>query len=316
MRVAILGGGGAMGGIFGGWLQAAGNDVTLVDVSRDAVAAINAKGLRIDEKDGSTQQIAVPASANPAEIGPVDLIVNFVKCYHTEAAINGAKPMIGPRTTVLTLQNGWGNANRIAAIVGREKVLVGITYHSGTLMGPGHVRHPNTGPTHIGELSGETTERVKTVVAAFQGAGFDTTLSTAILTDIWKKLAHNCCALPTSSLMRCFAHELVAHEGMMSEMRAILEEIVAVAQAQRIPLDLEERWTTITGTLAKGVGARASMLQDVEAKRRTEIDVINGAIVDAGRRTGVATPHNDAMVWLIRSLEGAYLAEAAKGRAA
>ena len=90
-------------------------------------------------------------------------------------------------------------------------------------------------------------------------------------------------------------------------MAAILKEVVAVAQAQGIALDYEERWTAITSLLEKAVGAKASMLQDVEARRRTEIEVINGAIVEAGRRTGVPTPHNEAMVWLIEAAEKQYL---------
>ena len=114
MRIAILGGGGAMGGLFGGYLVRAGNDVTLVDVSKAAVAAINDNGLSIEEKDGSTPVFDVPASDDPSKVGPVDLILNFVKCYHTEAAIRAAQPMIGAYTAVLSLQNGWGNAARIA----------------------------------------------------------------------------------------------------------------------------------------------------------------------------------------------------------
>ena len=94
MRIAILGGGGAMGGLFGGYLARAGNDVTLIDVSRPAVDTINDAGLTIEEKDGSHPVIEVPASTDPAEVGPVDLIINFVKCYHTEAAVRAAAPMI------------------------------------------------------------------------------------------------------------------------------------------------------------------------------------------------------------------------------
>src|SRR5882724_322747 len=118
MKIAILGGGGAMGGIFGGYLARAGNDVTLIDVSKAAVTAINDNGLTIEEKDGSQPVIKVPASDNPASVGPVDLIINFVKCYHTEAAVRAAAPMIASDTAVLSLQNGWGNAPRIASIVG------------------------------------------------------------------------------------------------------------------------------------------------------------------------------------------------------
>src|SRR3712207_5387828 len=127
-----------MGGLFGGWLADAGNEVALIDVSTQAVEAINASGLTIEEKDGSKRHVRVRASSDPASIGPVDLVVNFVKCYHTDAAIRSAMPMVGPDTAILSLQNGWGNAPRIAAIAGEERVLVGLTYHSATLVAPGH----------------------------------------------------------------------------------------------------------------------------------------------------------------------------------
>lgn len=307
MRIAILGGGGAMGGLFGAYLARAGNDVTLIDVSKPALQAINADGLSIEEKDGSQPVIRVPATDDPSAVGPVDLIVNFVKCYHTDMAIRSAAPMITAKTSVLSLQNGWGNAPRIASIVGEDKVLVGLTYHSGTLIAPGKVKHPGSGMTYIGELTGKPTKRLERVVSAFRDAKIETTETPRILDEVWKKLALNACTLPTAALLRFFAHELVSFESTKNEMAAILREVVAVANAQDIALDYDERWAAITGLLEKAVGGKASMLQDVEAKRQTEIEVINGAIVDAGKRVGVPTPHNDAMVWMIQATEGHYL---------
>lgn len=308
MKIAVLGGGGAMGGLFGGYLARAGEDVTLIDVSEPAVAAINRDGLAIEEKDGSAPVITVRASADPAKVGAVDLILNFVKCYHTDAAVRAAAPMLGPETAVLSLQNGWGNADRIAAVVGRERVLVGLTYHSATLLGPGRVKHPGIGMTYMGELDGSSSPRLATAAEAFRKAGFEVTVSPRILDEVWKKLALNVCTLPTAALLHFTANELNQHEEMRDLMRGLLGEVVSVARAEGIKLDESERWQAITALLDKAVGARASMLQDVEAGRRTEIEVINGAIVDGGRKKGVATPLNDAMVWLVKSLQAKYLA--------
>jgi 2-dehydropantoate 2-reductase len=308
MKIAVLGGGGAMGGLFGGYLARAGEDVTLVDVSRPAVDAINRDGVSIEERDGSTESIKVKASSVPAEVGPVDLIVNFVKCYHTEAAIRAAEPMLGEGTAILSLQNGWGNADRIAAIAGKPRVMVGLTYHAGTLLAPGRVKHPGTGMTYMGELDGSRSQRLEEAVSVFRKAGIETTPSAEIVKEIWKKLALNVCTLPTAALLRFQAHELNQHEEMRALMRGLLVEVVMVAAAQGIDLDQAERWQAITSLLDRAIGARASMLQDVEAGRQTEIDVINGAIVEAGRRHVVATPLNDAMVWLVRSLQAKYLA--------
>ncbi len=308
MKIAVLGGGGAMGGLFGGYLARAGEEVTLIDVSRASIDSINRDGLMIEEKDGSTSTIRVRASAKPDDVGPVDLIVNFVKCYNTEAAIAAATPMLGDDTPILTLQNGWGNADRIAAVAGKSRVMVGLTYHSGTLVAPGRVKHSGIGMTHVGEIDGSPSRRLEATVAAFRKAGIETAPSSRIIEEIWKKLALNVCTLPTAALLRFQAHELIQHEGTIALMEGLLAEVVAVAKGQGIDIDHAERWRAITGLLEKAVGARASMLQDVEATRQTEIDVVNGAIVTAGRRVSVPTPLNDAMVWMVKSLQGKYLA--------
>ncbi len=308
MKIAILGGGGAMGGLFGGYLAQAGNDVTLIDVSQAAIDAINANGLAIEEKDGSVSVIRVAATADTASVGPVDLIINFVKCYHTEAAIRAAGPMIGAGTAILSLQNGWGNAPRIAAIAGDTRVVVGLTYHSGTLLAPGRVKHPGAGMTHLGELDGTMSPRLAAIADTFRAAGLEATTNPRILDEVWKKLALNACTLPTSALLGFFAHELVAFDGAKRVMAAILREVVEVARASGIALDYEERWAAITSLLEKAIGGKASMLQDVEAKRQTEIEVINGAIVAAGTKVGVATPVNRTMMWMVEAAQGRYLA--------
>jgi len=308
MKIAVLGGAGAMGGIFGGFLARAGEEVTLIDVARPAVEAINRDGIVIEQKDGTVATIPVKASTDGASVGPVDLILNFVKCYHTESAITAARPMLGPDTAILTLQNGWGNADRIASLVGRERVLVGLTYSSGTLVGPGRVRNTGVAPTIIGELTGALSPRLERAADALRGAGIDLTVSQRIVDEIWKKLTLNVCSLPTAALLHFTADELPKHEGSLDLMRGLLRETVAVAKAGGIQLDEEERWQAIIGVLQRAVGGRASMLQDVEASRQTEIDVINGAIVAAGRQHGIATPLNDAMVWMVKSLQEAYLA--------
>ncbi len=306
MKIVVIGGTGAMGSIFGGRLAEVGADVTLVDVWHEAVETINADGLRVEDKLGETRTIRVRAAASPDEVGPADLIVVFVKCYHTEIAVHSAAPLIHDDTVVLTLQNGWGNAPRIAEIVGEDRVMAGVTYNSATVLGPGHVQQAGHGQTLIGELDGKMSRRLTHVVEAFSAAGFDVALTTDVLMAIWSKLAMNVCTLPTSALLRVYAGQLIEDEGTLALMGALLRETVAVANAQDIPLDYDKCWDSITGLLKRSAGARASMLQDVEQSRRTEIDVINGAIVEAGRQSDIPTPYNETMVWLIKSLEATF----------
>jgi Ketopantoate reductase PanE/ApbA len=111
-------------------------------------------------------------------------------------------PMLGAHTAILTLQNGWGNADRIAAVAGKERVMVGLTYHSGTLVAPGRVKHSGIGMTYVGEIDGAQSLRLEAAVAAFCNAAIETTLSPRILDEIWKKLALNVCTLPISALLR------------------------------------------------------------------------------------------------------------------
>ena len=294
-----------MGMVMGSKLAQAGQDVILVDVFQQAIDSINAQGLRVDDKQTGESVVVktVKATSNPSSAGVQDLVMVFVKCYHTESAIQQAMPMIGPHTTVMTIQNGWGNGPRIAGIVGEDKVVIGLTYHSATALGPGHALHTGKGVSHVGELSGEITPRLQAIAAAFNAAGLITETTTQVLPEIYMKLALNCCTLPTSALLRFEAHELVAHEGTLALMRGILREVVAIANAQGIPLDYLERWSAITALLKKAVGGKSSMLQDVEKKRQTEIDVINGAIVAVGHTLGIPTPFNESMVWMVKALE-------------
>ena len=135
MRVAVVGAG-AMGGILGAALAEGGAEVTLVDVAAAVVEQINEHGVAI-ERGGVERIVRVPATVDPAEVGVADLVILFVKCYHSEAAASLAEPLVGPDTVVATLQNGWGNGDVLARHFQPSQVVIGVTYHSGTLAGTG-----------------------------------------------------------------------------------------------------------------------------------------------------------------------------------
>lgn len=306
MKIAILGGAGAMGGLFGAKLAQAGEDTLLIDVAQDAVASINSRGLEFTNKAGEQTTVPIKATADPQTIGSVDLMIVFVKCYHVESAMQLAAPILTDHSIVLTLQNGWGNVDRISRFVNPAQIMAGVTYNSATVVGPGCIRHTGLGKTVIGELNGALSSRLGDVTRVLKQTGFEIETTDKIVDTIWSKLALNVCTLPTSGLLRLFAHQLVEHNGVVELMRNLLHETVTVAKAQQIHLDEPERWEAITSLLQRAKGAKASMLQDIENRKRTEIDVINGAVVEAGRRLGIPTPYNSAMAWLIQTVEASY----------
>lgn len=301
MKIAIVGAG-AMGSLFGSMLSAA-NEVTLIDVHEPTVRAIQTDGLRVADREGNERTVPLRAVTTAAEAGAVDLVILFVKCYHTETAARGMTPLLDENTIVLSLQNGWGNAPKLQNIVGAERVMAGVTYHSATVLAPGKIQHAASGRTVIGELTATNDHRLERVMDALRNAGIQIETAQDIRREIWSKLALNVCTLPAAALLQFYAGELIQHQGTLDLMRALLMEVVAVAHAQGIAMDYDERWSAITGLLERAKTARGSMVQDVQAKRRTEIDVINGAIVHAGKQFHIPTPYNNSMVWMVKALE-------------
>jgi 2-dehydropantoate 2-reductase len=306
MKITIAGGAGAMGSIFGGRLFQSGQDVLLFDVAEKTVNKINEDGLRILDKNGDTQTIHTKASTNPLDAQNSDLIIIFTKCFHTEAAIRSLKPYIHKHTRILSLQNGWGNAQTISSITGKDNLLIGVNYVSGTVLEPGYVKQVGNPTAFIGRWGHPPDQFTEDVSSIITNAGVQTKATENIITEIWKKLCLNVATLPAAALLRFQAHLLVAHEPTLCLMETLVHETIAVAKAQHIQLDYQERIDAITSLLKNAVGAKGSMLQDVEAGRRTEIDVINGAIVQAGKQLHIDTPANQTMVWLIKALEQNY----------
>jgi 2-dehydropantoate 2-reductase len=300
MRVAVVGAG-AMGSIFGARFHSAGLDTVLVEVSRPLVDKINADGVAVVRGEDETVT-RVPATSEPASVGPVDLVVFFVKCYHTASAAETARALVGDGTVVASLQNGWGNGDVLASAYDPARVAVGVTYNSGTVLDLGRVAHPGVGPTYIGPFDGGG-EVAAPLREALDAAGFEVHVTEPIRPEIWKKLILNAATLPTAALTGMNAGALTAHAGMKELVSVTSREAVAVACALGYEIDADERVDYIHSLLEKAGATKASMLQDFEAGRRTEVDVINGAVVRAAEETGVDVPINRAFVALVKGWE-------------
>jgi 2-dehydropantoate 2-reductase len=301
MKIAVVGAG-AMGAIFGARFAQAGHDTHLLDVAVPLVDKINSDGITVVRGDDETVT-QVPATTDPASVGPVDLVVFCVKCYHTPSAAEAARPLVDSSTVVASLQNGWGNGDVLAGVFPPEQIVVGVTYNSGTVLEIGRVAHPGVGPTTVGSFTDGEGGGPERLAEALTDGGLEATVASPIRPEIWKKLILNAATLPTAALIGMNAGALTAQPEMKELVSETAREAVAVARALGYDIDEQERIDAIHGLLERAGPARGSMLQDFEAGRRTEIDVINGAVVRAAGDTDVPVPINRAFVALVKGWE-------------
>ncbi|HET9243482.1 MAG TPA: 2-dehydropantoate 2-reductase [Gaiella sp.] len=301
MKIAVVGAG-AMGSIFGARFAQAGHETVLVDVAEPLVEAINAGGITIvrGEEETTTH---VPATTDPDSVGPVDVVVFFVKCYHTQSAAELARPLVGADTVVASLQNGWGNGDVLAGVYPAEQITVGVTYNSGLLQAPARVVHPAEQPTLVGSFTNGAGDGAARLAQALNDAGLQASVAAPVQPEIWKKLILNAATLPTAALTGMHAGALTAVDEAHALVTDTAREAVGVARALGYEIDADERVEAIHSLLAKAGPSKASMLQDFEAGRRTEIDVINGAVVKAADEQGVAVPINRALLRLVKAWE-------------
>jgi 2-dehydropantoate 2-reductase len=303
LKICILGAG-ALGCAIGGVLTEAGHEVWLLNRNADQVAAMSQRGLTLRE-GGQDRSIAVRAATQAAAVGVVDLVVVLVKSFHTQGAMQAALSLVGPHTTVLSLQNGLGHEDILAGLVGRERVIAGKTYAGGSQLGVGHVLAGTRGKeTHIGELDGSVSQRVQRIADAFNEAGLVTVVSAAILGTIWDKLLINVATGALSGITRLVYGELYQQPDLEACGVAAVAEAMAVARASGIALgitDPREVW------FKAGAGLpfefRTSMLQSLDKGSVTEIDFVNGAVVRQGASCGVPTPVNQTLVACIKGIE-------------
>jgi 2-dehydropantoate 2-reductase len=303
MRVAVAGVG-AMGSLFGGKLSAVA-EVTLLDQWAEHVTAMQRDGLRIVELDGSETTVPVTATTDPAAVPEVDLVIIFVKSHATRQASQWASRFLAPDGLALTLQNGVGNGETMAKVLGAERVVAGVTSHGATLLGPGRVRHAGEGPTHVATRS-EIAEKLVGVATAFEQAGFEMHLSDDLDSLVWGKLIINVGINALTAILRVPNGQLVEIPAASALMAQAVAEAEVVCRAKGVTLPYDDPLGRVQGVARATATNRASMLQDVLRGVPTEIGVINEAIVREGNRLGVPTPVNEFLVTTIRAIEGSY----------
>jgi 2-dehydropantoate 2-reductase len=303
MKIAILGAG-SLGCAIGGVLAESGNDVWLINRNAKLVDVLNSKGLTL--RDGGVDRVVrVKAATSAQQVDEVDLVVVLVKSFDTAVAMTAAMALVGPKTHVLSLQNGVGHEEILAELVGRERVIGGKTYAGGSQLGIGHISIGTRGKeTIIGELDGGMSERTSQIAALFTAAGLQTAVSGNIMQTIWEKLLVNVSTGALCAITGLPYGKLYAVPEVEATALAAVAEAMAVAKASGVQLtttDPQQPWLKAAAGLPPEF--KTSMLQSLEKGSVTEIDFINGAVVRQGEKYGIPTPVNQTLVACIKGIE-------------
>lgn len=292
--IAVMGAG-AVGCYFGGLLARAGHPVTLI--GRPAhVEAVRAHGLRVQTAAWDAH-IPMAAATGPQGVAGAQLVLFCVKSTDTESAGAAMAPHLAPGALVLDLQNGVDNAPRLAAVLPGHAVLATVVYVATEMAGPGHVRHHGRG-----ELVLEGGPRSADAAALLQAAGIGAQVSDNVAGALWAKLILNCAFNAISAIARLPYGQLVQGQGMWPTLRAIVDECVAVAQADGVRLP-GDPWQGIEAIVASMPGQYSSTAQDLMRGKPTEIDHINGYVLRRGDALGVPVPLNRLLHGLVKLLE-------------
>ncbi len=289
MRIAVVGTGGVGGG-FGVALAKAGADVTFI--ARGAhLAAMKQSGLKIESPRGDVHLTPAQATDDPAKVGPVDLVLFCVKLWDVESAGRHIKPMVGPATAVIPLQNGIDAPERLVPILGERAVMGGVAQISASIVAPGVVRQVGTFMRLIfGELDGSPSKRGEAFLALCKQACFDATLSDQILTELWMKFILLATNASVVAVARQPIGKLRDDPDMKPQFVAAYNEVIAVGKARGIKLPAD----ALDKMLAFNAGApptmKPSMALDLERGNRIELPWLGGKVVELGRQLGVPTP--------------------------
>jgi len=308
-RIAVFGAG-AVGCYFGARLAEAGAPVTLI--GRPAhVQAIRANGL-LFESGGAQRAIAVAADTDPAAVADAQIVLLCVKTLDTEAAARELAPRLAPAATLVSLQNGVDNVERVRAAAGID-ALAAVVYVGASMPAPGHLRHAGRGELVLGEYpigdaapaaAPAASTRAERLAQVFSRAAISCTVSADIRVPLWTKLVMNCAFNAASALTRAQYGRLVDDAAIRALMRDVIDECIAVAAADGVALDGADALHADALALGRAMAsATSSTSQDIERGRATEIDSLNGYVARRGRARDVRTPVNSALHALVRLRE-------------
>ena len=299
MRIAVMGAGG-IGAYFGAQFAASGADVTFV--ARGAqLDAIRTKGITIESKVYPLELPPQRATDNPGEISPPDFVLFCVKLWDIETAAAAIRPMVGEMTTVVTLQNGVDARERVAAVLGADKVMTGVAHISATVRAPGVVFHNGRLQKIVfGETDGTRSARAEAFLAACERAKIEGVLTDAIEPAVWHKFIFLVAFSGMTALMRTGIGTIRDDADAFALFRRVMEEARDVAVAKGVAFSEDPVALWLKAIPAMPFDFRASMLADLEAGRRLELPWLSGAVAAMGKELGIETPVNHFIATVLK----------------
>lgn len=298
MRIAVMGTGG-VGGYFGALLARAGHEVTFI--ARGAhLAAIQQRGLHIESTLDGTFTVQGKAVEDTAQAGPQDIVLFTVKMYDNAAAIAATRPLLGPETLILTLQNGIDNGEQLIQTFGAAPVLIGSAYMEGRVKEPGVVTQAGPGAASFGECVPGLTPRAQRLLQVFREAGWRVELQENMPGMLWKKFAYIAGSAAVCAATNCDYQTMRSVPETRAIIQGAIEEVLAVGRARGAPL-IEDTlaWSMAALDQFPGTG-RASLAKDFLAGNRVELDGLTGTVVRMARACGVPTPINDTLYAILK----------------
>ena len=298
MNVVILGAG-AIGSLFGGLLSKK-NNVSLIG-RKTHVQAIKKNGLKIIGKTQLNVRISAEDSISKIGFSP-DLLILTVKSYDTETAIKEAKNIIGDNTVVLSLQNGLDNIEKICKIIDIKNVVAGVTAHGVFFSKPGIIKHTGIGETFLGELNGKKTERIVSIVECFNRVGIETIASQEVVEEIWYKTIINSSINSLTAIFQCKNGYLLKNQILEKLVKKICKESTNIARADDINISYKNALEKTKEVIRNTSENQSSMFQSIKKGGRTEIESINGKLVEIGKKHHIETLLNETLIYSVESL--------------
>jgi 2-dehydropantoate 2-reductase len=279
-------------------------DVVMVDAWEEQIQAIQKNGLTLIGISGEVRSPirAIHARETDRLAGWADIVISLVKTGSTAKAATIAQSVLSPDGVLVTLQNGIGNVEIYEQALGSGRVIPGLSYHSAAIRGPALVEHTHKGPTWIGEIDRSRSERIVALVEVLDKAGAQPHLVDDVVSWIWTKFIHNCAINAICAVAGLRVGEIPTTPGADEFQTKIIEECLAVVTAKAVELADPDPMASIKA-FCRDKFNKPSMLQHIEANRDTEIEALNGAVARLGRELGIATPFNEAITWMVRSIE-------------